>query len=223
MSRPRTILAAIFVVVATASCLKLPNVLAPGSPVDFCIEQAKSYCALEFRCCTAAERQSDKLGVFSSPTFDRWAPSTEDECVGLVADICRGSVAEQNESLQNERIQYDADEAQSCLDELHDAVDGCDPKDFFKKDGSYIVQLVASGSPGILGSACEDAVQGDVDDGDTCFADYECKRGFCVVQDNGTITRKGECAGDINPTNPFGNFNGVTIEVCNGLDDEADQ
>lgn len=222
VSRHRHRLSVVFAVVATSSCIDIPPLLAPGNPVDFCIEQAKAYCALEYRCCTAAERVGNDLGLFRSPAFSRWAPSTEDECVGIAADVCRGTIAEQNESLADERISYDAEEAESCLADLREAVDGCELKDFFKADGSFMVQLLGNGTPGVLGSACEDAVQGEVDDGDTCFASYECKRGGCVVQSTGSVTIKGECAGDFSEPNPFASFNGVRIEICDGLGDDEE-
>jgi hypothetical protein len=209
--------------VLSAACIQVPNLLAPQNPVDFCVEQAKSYCALQFRCCTAAERTSDALGVFHGPSVSRWAPSNEDECAGLVADICRGNIEEQNESLREERVKYDADEAASCLDELHQAVDDCDIKDFFKKDGSYMSTLVSSGQPGIFGGACEDAVKGDVDDGDTCFAQYECKRGACDFSASGNDDLKGDCTGDQRAPNPFADFSGVHIEVCDGLEDNSEE
>ncbi len=220
-ARVRALPFAVVVLLATSSCLQIPNVLAPGSPVDFCIEQAKVYCQLQFDCCTATERTEDPLGIFSGPAVSRWAPSTIDECVGIVSDICRGEVEQQNESLADERVKYDSDEAASCLDDLHKAADDCSLKDFLKADGSYLTSLVQNGQPGIFGAACEDTIKGEVDDGDTCFAQYECKRGFCSPRQNGDVTLKGECSGDTHPENPFATFGNITLEVCNGLDDEA--
>jgi hypothetical protein len=212
------IIAALSLSFVAVSC-QLPNVFAPGNPVDFCVEQAKDYCALEFRCCTAAERAADPLHIWSGPSTERWAPSNEGDCVGLVADICHATVDQQNESLAKERIKYSADDAQSCLDSLAKSVDECKLEDFLKDDGNYLINLIQSGSPGIFGSECEDAIRGNVDPHDTCFAQYECKDGACTIPESGAatpvITDKGECDGTGRPTNPFQSAN-VDIQICAG-------
>jgi hypothetical protein len=209
------------VLVPLSSCIKVPNLLAPQKPVDFCIEQAKQFCALEFRCCTAAERASDAdpLQLFNSPIFTRHPLRDEGDCVDVVAEVCRGQVDAQNEALDDERLKFDPDEASSCLAELQNSVDDCEPEGFFKDDGTYIFSLIHGGGPGVLGSACEDVIRGNVDEHDTCFAGYECKDGGCVVTDpNGDRTIKGECEGTGHPPNPFSDAN-VDLQFCDGLKD----
>ena len=212
----------IAVVVVSASVCAAPGcypLTAPGSPVDFCVEQARLYCELQFRCCTAIERESSALGLLRSPAIARKAPSSAGECVEVVAEVCRAAAAQQNESLGEERVTYDADEAVDCLDDLRDAVDECDAGDFFDAQGTYLLQMLDDGQPGLAGDSCDNAVEGDVDEDDTCFADYECKRGSCVVEPaENEVNLEGECQGDGEPGSPFdGN---VKFEVCDGLGDE---
>ena len=201
------------------SC-KLPNVLAPQNPVDFCIEQAKSYCALEFRCCTATERDAQSFPApFRSGVFVRHPPANEGDCVNTASDACRAVVDGQNEALTKERVKYDPDEASSCLDDLRKSVDECKPEDFFHADGSYMIFVIGAAQPGVLGAACEDVIRGNVDPHDTCFATYECKDGGCVQSGSGAdVTIKGECDGTGHPENPFAQAN-INFEICDGLKD----
>jgi len=203
------------VAVVANGCLFFP----PGSPVDFCVQQAQLYCDLQFKCCTAIERDRSILGSNLSPTIRRKAPSSAGECTEVVADICRAAVEQQNESVREARVEFDSDEAADCIEDLQAAVDDCDPGDFFDAQGTYLVQMFDDGQPGILGNACDSAIQGDVDEDDTCFASYECKKGACVVEPKANeVSLEGECQGEGEPGNPFdGN---VKFEVCDGLDDE---
>lgn len=221
--------ALVVVVVVVAAILgevscKLPNVLAPQSPVDFCIEQAKAFCDLQFQCCTAVERTGDPLHLFNGPAQSRQPPASADQCVSLLAETCRGAVQQENESVAAGRLTYDVDAASSCLDTLHKAVDACDPGNFFDAEGTYLTSIVQGGEPGILGTDCEDALHAGVSTGDTCFANYECKAGGCVVTDTSTPTEqvhklKGDCAGEGRTPNPF--QANVKFEICNGLTDEG--
>lgn len=192
----------------------------PVKPVDFCVEQARLYCELQFRCCTAIERKDSLLGLQRSAATFRAAPSTEGECTDVMAEVCRAAAAQQDESLTEERIEFDVDEAVDCLDDLSEAVADCDAGDFFDADGTYLLQMLQNGQPGILGDSCDGAIDGDVDDGDTCFASYECKSNACVVTaDENEVTAEGECvAGGGEPQNPFDGA--VKLEICDGLDDE---
>lgn len=209
--------------VAPSSC-KLPDLLAPQSPVDFCIEQAKAFCDLQFRCCTAQERQQDPLHLFNGAAQLRHPPASADQCVGLMADVCRAAAQQQNDSVADHRLEYDVDVATSCLDTLHKAVDQCDAGKFFDAEGTYLTFLSANGEPGTLGSDCEDALHPAVSTGDTCFASYECKTGACVVTDTSTATEqvhklKGDCTGTDHTPNPL--QANVKFEICNGLTDEG--
>jgi hypothetical protein len=203
------------VVVASACYTLFP----PGTPVDFCVQQASLYCDLQFKCCTAVERERSPLGANLSASIRRKAPSSAGECTEVVAEICRAAVEQQNESVREERVTFDADEAVDCLEDLQSAVDDCDPGDFFDAQGTYLIQMFQDGQPGLLGNACDNAIEGDVDEDDTCFADYECKKGECVVDPEADqVSLEGECQGDGEPGAPFdGN---VKFEVCDGLDDE---
>lgn len=190
----------------------------PGSPVDFCIEQARVYCDLQYRCCTAGERRADPLGVFSGPSTIRHAPSTAGECVDVLAEVCRASADQHNESLTEERIKYDADEAVDCIDAMRKAVDECDATEMFEASGTWLSSLIDSGQPGVLGDACDNAIEGNVETGDECFASYECEKGSCVVQNlGGDISAEGECVGDGTAQNPLDGT--VEIEICDGLED----
>lgn len=192
----------------------------PGTPVDFCVEQAAAFCDLQFNCCTAAERQADPLGVFNGAAIRRRAPSDAGECLGVMTDICYATIDAQNESLAEERIEFDPEEADSCIADLREAVDACDPEAFFEAQGTYLASLIDSGQPGILGDGCDNAIEGNVDEGDECFATYECKKGGCFPTGvGGDITSEGECQGSETPTNPFDNAN-VDFEICNGLVEE---
>lgn len=192
--------------------------LPPGNPVDFCIEQARLFCDLQYRCCTAGERRADPLGLFSGPSTARKAPSSAGECVDVLAEVCRASAEQQNESLVAERIQYDPDEAVDCLDDMRKAVDECDATEFFDASGTYLSSLIDNGQPGVLGSSCDNAIEGAVETGDECFASWECEKGACLVQSvGGDITAEGECTGDGTPQNPLDGT--VEIEICDGLED----
>lgn len=213
-SRRWPLLSALMAALFSSSCGFLP----PGTPVDFCIEQARLFCDLQYRCCTAAERRADPLGLFGGPAVARKAPSTAGECVEVVAEVCRASVEQQNESLREERIQYDADEAVDCLDDLRKAVDECDATEFFESGGTWLSGLLDNGQPGVLGDSCDNAIEGNVDTGDECFASYECEKGSCVVQNTGgDISAEGECTGEGTPQNPMDSS--VELEICDGLDD----
>lgn len=202
--------------VAATSCSLLP----PGNPVDFCVEQARAFCDLEFRCCTAFERQNDPFDLLGGPAVRRHAPSSAGECVDLMIEICQAGAAQQNESLVEERIQYDADEAVDCLEDLRKAADECNPATFFEASGTYLSGLLHTGQPGVLGDSCENALEGVVESGDECFASYECETGACVTQPGpNEVTAEGECAGDTRPENPF--EQNIDFEICDGLGDEA--
>lgn len=188
----------------------------PGNPVDFCIEQASAFCDLQFKCCSAGERRDDPLGLFDGPPTTRHAPSDPGECLGMMSDLCHGTIDAQNESLVEERISYDADEAADCLADVRSAVDECDPGAFFDAQGSYLVQLLDSGRPGVLGDSCDNALEGNVDENDECFASYECQRGACIVTSS-DVTAEGECQGTDNPQNPF--ENNLDFQICDGLED----
>ena len=187
--------------------------------MDFCVEQARLLCDLQFRCCTAQERRDSLIGLQQSPAVQRQAPSSAGECTEVVAEVCRAAAQQQNESVTEERVSYDSDEAVDCLEELQKAVDDCDAGDFFDAQGTYLLQMLGDGQPGIPGSACDGAIEAEVDDGDSCFASYECKDGQCVVEPAANeVTAEGECQGEGEQQNPFdGN---VKFEVCDGLDDE---
>jgi hypothetical protein len=204
------------VVVVVSGCYQL---FPPVQPVDFCIEQARLYCDLQFRCCTAVEREESILGLRQSRPVLRKAPSSAGECVEVMTEVCRAAAEEQNEALREERITFDADEAVDCLDDLVDAVDDCDAGDFFDAQGTYLLQMLDDGRPGIPGDFCDNAIEGDLDEGDDCFADYECDEGTCLVTPGpDEVTAEGECQGEGKTPNPFeGN---VKFEVCDGLDDE---
>ncbi len=192
----------------------------PVKPVDFCVEQARLYCELQFRCCTAIERTDSPLGLLRTAATSRAAPSTEGECTDVIAGVCRAAAAQQDESLVEERIEFDVDEAGDCLDDLSEAVADCDAGDFFDAQGTYLLQMLSDGQPGVLGDACDGAIDGDVDDDDTCFASYECKSNACVVTPGpNEVTAEGECfeGGGGDAPNPFDN---VKFEICDGLDDE---
>jgi hypothetical protein len=201
----------------SSSCFLFP----PGTPVDFCIRQAELYCDMQFNCCTATERQRDPLGVFTGAPTARWAPSSQGECVDVMADVCRAGAEQQNVSLAEERITYDGDEAVDCLETMATAVAECNMADFFEAQGTYLAQLLDNGQPGILGDGCDNAIEGAVEENDDCFAQYECESGACVNQSVGDeFTLEGECQGDGKPQNPFDAAN-IEFEICDGLDDEA--
>lgn len=197
-----------------SSCMLLP----PGTPVDFCIEQARVFCDLQYRCCTAAERSADPLGVFRGAATQRHAPSSAGECADVLAEVCRAGAEQLNESLVAERIEYDAEEAAECLSDLRQAVDECDATEFFEAGGSWLAQLIDNGQPGVLGDSCDNAIEPKVDTGDDCFASWECERGACVVQNSGNdVSAEGECTGEGTPQNPFDGT--VELEICDGLED----
>jgi hypothetical protein len=193
----------------------------PGSPVDFCVEQAAAFCDLQYKCCTASERSADLLGVFrGGGAVTRRAPSDAGECLGVMTDICYATIDAQNESLREERIEFDPDEAEDCIVELRTAVDECDPEAFFEAQGTYLASLIDTGRPGTLGDGCDNAIEGTVDEGDECFASYECDKGQCVNQSSGAEqTLEGECFGTDEPINPFDGSN-ADFEYCDGLEEE---
>ncbi len=170
--------AGVLFALGASSCSLFP----PSTPVDFCIEQAKTFCDLQFRCCTAAERRADLFGLFNGASTRRAAPSTVGECTDLVIEVCRATVEQQNESLVAERVTYDPEEAVECLADLRAAADDCDAAEYFEASGTWLVQLLDNGQPGILGRSCDNVIEGEVDTDDECFATYECKEGGCVVQ-----------------------------------------
>lgn len=190
----------------------------PGSPVDFCVEQAAAFCDLQFKCCTAAERRADLLGAFGGSAVTRRAPSDAGECLGVMTDICYATVDAQAESLREERVEFDPDEAEDCITELRTAVDECDPQAFFEAQGTYLASLIDSGRPGVLGDGCDNVIEGVVDEGDECFASYECQKGQCLAT-GPDVTIEGECVGTDTPVNPFDNAN-VDFEYCDGLEEE---
>lgn len=212
MTNVRTIAALLAVASSSACSVFLP----PGSPVDFCVEQAAAYCDLQFNCCTAQERRGDPFGLFTGTAVNRRAPSDAGECLGIMTDICHATIDAQNESLAEERIEFDADEAEDCIVELREAVAECDPGAFFEAQGTYLSQLVDTGRPGVLGRGCDNAIEGAVDEGDECFASYECQRGQCQPT-TGDVTAEGECVGSDVAQNPFeGN---IDFEICDGRED----
>ncbi len=205
--------AGVLFALGASSCSLFP----PSTPVDFCIEQAKTFCDLQFRCCTAAERRADLFGLFNGASTRRAAPSTVGECTDLVIEVCRATVEQQNESLIAERVTYDPEEAVDCLEDLRVAAEECDAAEYFEASGSWLPVLLDSGQPGVLGRSCDNVIEGDVDTDDECFANYECKEGACVVQNReGEVSAEGECQGEGVQENPLIN---IEFEVCDGLED----
>lgn len=203
---------------AAAAVLLLASSCGGSEAVGFCVEQARAFCDLQYRCCTAAERTRDPLGVFSSFATRRRAPSTADECADVVGDMCRAAAKQIDESIAAERVKFDPDEAAQCLQTLRAAVDSCDPADFFDAQGTFLANLLDAAQPGVLGDACKQALEPQVDTGDDCFASYECDEGACVVDAAGDdVTIEGECEGDVEAENPF--EDGVEFEICDGLED----
>ncbi|MDP2342766.1 MAG: hypothetical protein Q8O67_17555 [Deltaproteobacteria bacterium] len=156
----------------------------PPSTNAFCVDSAKAACQLQFKCCTAVERQE----TFGQLNLAFGPYSNEGGCVDVFTRRCEAQSQAQDEAIAAGRLSFDEDRANECLTRLKDAANECDPNAFFNDDGGE----------------CANLVEGQVDDGDVCFGDEECAgRGSeCEVDRNDdnddgvfVVTLEGTCKG----------------------------
>jgi hypothetical protein len=171
----------------------------PPSTNAFCVDAAKASCELQFRCCTAVEREQ----TFGAINLAVGPYSSEGGCVDVFTRRCEAQSQAQDEAIAASRLSFDEDRANECLTRLKDAVAECDPNGFFNDpDGE-----------------CDNLVEGQVDDGDPCFGDDECAGAGseCEVDRNDdddgvfVVTIEGTCKGQGDEGEPC-----LPGGLCNG-------
>jgi hypothetical protein len=153
-----------------------------SSSRDFCVESAKVSCQLQFRCCTAQERQA----LFGGTNLAIGPYHDEGGCVDAFVRQCEASSQATDEAIAAGRITFDQDRANQCLNTRREAVATCDADTLFNNIDD-----------------CNDLFDGAVADGDTCFNTNECAEAgsTCEIENepnpDGTfvVTLAGTCKG----------------------------
>jgi hypothetical protein len=171
------------------------NCFFPAMPANMCIRDAQALCKFLYQCCMAAERQHQTvqylIGGSGIPHH------TQAECEEEYTKAYCSNAADEQESLDTGRADWDHDKAEECLQEREKAVDECDTEGLIKALGRD--PLASSGEP----DACShsELVIGKVKDGDACFDDEECENhpdSFCKQneaksEEDTLVTAEGEC------------------------------
>jgi len=150
------------------------------------------YCERQFECCSAQERGAA-------------AEDTREECLARVGYVIRGLSSSNEDGLLCGRVQFQADAAAGCLDEIRGAT--CDEvKDLPNcvGDGGYLLLRGTSS----VGGLCEDADSLDCaggycdtdrevygagrcaslkPDGESCYFDSECESRNCLGSENACV------------------------------------
>jgi hypothetical protein len=181
MMRPSTLSTVGLAAIAVAASLAASSCV--DSTVNFCIESAKAACQVQYRCCTAVERQSlfGNLNVAIGPYDD------EGGCVDAFTRQCEAGSQATDESIAAGRLAFDAERANECVNGRREAASACDANEIFNSTDE----------------SCRDLTTGLVADGDPCFNDGECAEtgSTCepveAINDDGsfTITIEGACKG----------------------------
>ncbi len=154
-----------------------------GQAQSYCIETAKVWCQLQFRCCTAVERSM----FFGSMTQQLGPYHDEGGCVETFTEQCQANQAAVDESIAAGRTTFDAAKAAECLTLRRAQVDACDASALYDPTDR----------------TCDDIIAGAVADGDTCLTDSECaeEASQCELEPptgtGGTVTisLEGTCKG----------------------------
>jgi len=128
----------------------------PLTPSTFLIGVGQVECDHAFVC-------RDAFPVDAGFAFEQEFGNTPDECYLLAQNFYRPDEVEQ--SVDQGRIDYDADEAQRCVDGITFPSD-CD--DYWELGPEYP-------------NACDAALLGLVDDGDACTTDFDCESSDCLT------------------------------------------
>lgn len=105
----------------------------------------------------------DAFPIDAGFAFEAEFGNTPDECYVVAQDFYRPDDVQQ--SVDQGRIDYDAGAAQRCVDGITFPPDCAD---YWDLGPAYP-------------DACDDALLGKVDDGDSCTTDFDCKSSACVV------------------------------------------
>ncbi|MCC7109060.1 MAG: hypothetical protein IT382_07225, partial [Deltaproteobacteria bacterium] len=172
----------------------------PGSEAQtFCIESAKVFCQLQYRCCTAVERSA----LFGNSNLQIGPFHDEMGCVDAYTRQCEASQQAVDESIRLGRTTFNAEQANECLSARREQVNECD----------------ASGLFNAADRTCDELFAGAVADGDACTSDGECadEGSQCELDpisgDDGsvTITLEGTCRGQGDEGEPC-----LPGGLCNG-------
>ena len=128
----------------------------PLTPSSFLIGVGQIECDHAFAC-------RDAFPVDAGFAFESEFGNTPDECYLLAQDFYRPDEVQQ--SVDQGRIDYDAGEAQRCVDGITFPADCAD---YWNLGPDYP-------------NACDAALLGKVADGDSCTTDFDCESSDCVV------------------------------------------
>jgi len=132
---------------------------ATSDPAAACVEYQKQYCAFAYRCCVDVEERAKFAG------FAFVAHRNENECVQVYTDLCESFGSQQRISAERGRIAMDADKVNGCLATRQAAIDDCDLEALNEDEED-----------------CANQIEGLVEDGDACVANFECAEGgTCVI------------------------------------------
>jgi hypothetical protein len=131
-----------------------------------CEEAQQIQCEFTFRCCEDDERYAYGAGAYVT---------SEGECAEQAKRIC-AFFAGVDESIAAGRSEFDAELADTCINQAREKRDSCDPNYEFDDECSSAGFFFAKGL---------------VEDGDTCATSFECADGGdCVIERNDDYTPK---------------------------------
>ena len=147
----------------------------------FCEQFAQQQCGFAYQCCQGVE--IDQI-VGGGP-----AHTTEAECVEGITRLFCESTAVLEDAERAGRIEFNTESTGACISALSEARSTCDGQ-------AFVEALQFSGECALTAA---NLVTPLVDDGDACFADFECTDGgACVAPENEdpdefVITAEGSC------------------------------
>ena len=150
---------------------------------NYCVETAKVWCQLQYRCCTAVERAQ----LFGSMNQQLGPYHDENGCVSTWTEQCQASQQAADESIAAGRTTFDGAKATECLNLRREQVNECDASALYDPTDH----------------TCDDIMVGAVADGDACTTDSECAEvgSECQIDpptdEGGTVTvsLEGTCKG----------------------------
>lgn len=130
---------------------------------NLAIEVQNTYCQKIFECCSKSERENE-LGMGDIDTVEECRKA--DNQLAQVFSFWR-----QDESVEAGRAVFDDSSAEVCMNSMKDAK--C--SDFSAEEGVF-----SENRPG-----CNQIIQPQLDEGEECQQDFECKTGWCKRKPDG--------------------------------------